>query len=300
MRKIFYFSRNEKQELGKTTANEYYENYFKNDENNMAKEYYKNAYKFTDKVLNKYRLSDLKASDGNKLFDTNAKNVEYYNSKFNEERRQVIKESIEKNLSVAISNFNRVTEIVNNDFRMPKLQEDEWDKIINNVSVISFMQGVNMGTRPYNGYAIVTNNKNEESVGEESIYIVTKDDQYHRINDSDLTNGTYGAEKLLQGIFNMNFERKSIDILLDDGSVDKKEYFFPRKELACYNSIVNQSGLIPMTTDDGDPITVYQYLERIGNQRLSSLYYTALGRERQGLFKMGNNEWVNGSHNTQP
>ena len=28
---------------------------------------------------------------------------------------------------------------------MPKLQEDEWDKILNNVSVISFMQGLSIG-----------------------------------------------------------------------------------------------------------------------------------------------------------
>ena len=56
---------------------------------------------------------------------------------------------------------------------MPKLKEDEWDKILNNVSLISFMQGLSIGGKIYNGYSIVTNNTNEEVVTEDSIYIVT-------------------------------------------------------------------------------------------------------------------------------
>ena len=296
---IFYFVQNQRQYLSETTGNEFKTNYF-SDEYNSAQIYYDKARAFTEKLLNMYQLS------GMDIFSNNAKDIEFYNSNFNQERRKVIKESIQKNLSSAIANFNNISQVTNPNFQMPKLQEDEWDKIINNVSVISFLQGMSMGTRPYNGYAIVTNNKNEESVGEESIYITTTDTnqgEYHRINDLDLLEGTVN---LGQGVFNVNFERKAIDKLSDvDGSVIEKDYYYPRKELACYNSIVNQSNINSMekSLSDGTkvPETVYEYLEDVIQEKgekgreLASLYYTALGRERQGLFKMGNNLWVNGS-----
>ena len=73
-------------------------------------------------------------------------------------------------LSIAIANYNNYTNVKTN-FQMPKLKEDEWDRILNNISIISFMQGLNIGSKDYNGYAIATNNNNEEVVTENSIYI---------------------------------------------------------------------------------------------------------------------------------
>ena len=52
---------------------------------------------------------------------------------------------------------------------MPKLKESDWDKIMDNVSVISFLQGINIGGKVYNGYSIITNTKNEDVVMEDSI-----------------------------------------------------------------------------------------------------------------------------------
>ena len=69
---------------------------------------------------------------------------------------------------------------------MPELQEDEWEQILNNVSVISFMQGLSIGGKVYNGYSIVTNTKTEEVVNTDSIYLITSDGQYHRATDKDL------------------------------------------------------------------------------------------------------------------
>ena len=97
----------------------------------------------------------------------------------------MIRYSIERNLSIAIGNYNNYTGVQTN-FQMPKLREDEWDKIINNVSIISFMQGLNIGGKIYNGYSIITNNKNQEVVNEDSIYMITDDNQYHRANDNNL------------------------------------------------------------------------------------------------------------------
>ena len=153
-----------------------------------AKEYYKNAEEFTERVLNKYNLKDLKGThaideEGNAIeamgnydifaFDNNI-SLEDPNSNFNQQRLAVIRYTIEKNLSIAIANYNNYSGGTAN-FLMPELKEDEWEKVVNNVSIISFLQGLNIGGKVYNGYSIITNNKNEEVVSEDSIYIITDD-----------------------------------------------------------------------------------------------------------------------------
>ena len=59
--------------------------------------------------------------------------IEEPNSNFNQHRLAVIRYSIEKNLAAAIANYNYFSGSTNN-FLMPKLKEDEWDKILNNIS----------------------------------------------------------------------------------------------------------------------------------------------------------------------
>lgn len=308
---VFSFVNGKKNTLSGESADQI-KKYFKN---NIAQEYYKNAYAFTKKVKEEFKLDDLtsknakdwseytdksKITDDEKgIKDTQAEytifgdtlKIENYNSGFNQERRAVIKYSIEKNLASAIANFSNITNAADSvNFQMPKLADDEWDKVINNVSVITFLQGINMGNRPYNGYAIVPNNKNEESVGEESIYIAV-DGEYHRINDTDLL--SKNLENAI-GVFNMNFERKTVDEYGQDGSTIDKKYFYPRKEMACYKSIVSQSATKSLINEaNGIPISIYEYLnsDTVTNSpsgtQLKSIYYTALGRERYGLVKYG-------------
>jgi len=204
-----------------------------------AKEYYKKAYDFTQKVLNSnyidsenhskndgYNLRGLKGSHavdekgdvlyeldetgqpmntfklGDYLiFDGNT-SLEDTDSNFNQQRLSVIRYSIEKNLSIAITNYNPTGTI---EFKMPELKEDEWDKIVNNVSIVSFLQGLNIGGKVYNGYSIITNNKNEEVVSEDSIYIL-EGNQYHKANDNQhLTSNN------LEGVLNIDLERKSVN-----------------------------------------------------------------------------------------
>ena len=139
-------------------------------------------------TLNKYNLKDLKGThaideEGNAIeamgnydifaFDNNI-SLEDPNSNFNQQRLAVIRYTIEKNLSIAIANYNNYSGGTAN-FLMPELKEDEWEKVVNNVSIISFLQGLNIGGKVYNGYSIITNNKNEEVVSEDSIYIITDD-----------------------------------------------------------------------------------------------------------------------------
>ena len=74
-----------------------------------------------------------------------------------------IRKSIETNLTAAIANYNLFSSNTY-EFRMPKLSEIDWGKITNNVSVMTFLQGIPIGHKYYNNYCVITNNNNEEVV----------------------------------------------------------------------------------------------------------------------------------------
>ena len=268
-----------------------------NPEEKAAIKYYQEASEFKERIQKVYGIDTLRTSEvkddtigGEKLIEKfgdyeifdfgdykNGKSIEDPNSNFNQHRLAVIRYSIEKNLSIAIANYNNYSGVQAN-FRMPTLQEDEWEKIINNVSIISFLQGLNIGGKMYNGYSIITNNKNQEVVNEDSIYILTNDNQYHRANDKDLINND---DNIKQGVLNIDFERKS-----NTNSNGETHYFIPKQSqnptiTGCYTSIVTQSNV--EATDN-----FYQYMEK-SKGKLAKVYFTALGRERYGMYKTNKN-----------
>ena len=275
--------------------------------NDAGRKYYTEAKEFTKWVsdnLGSLKSSDAVNEDGSEklkdtdtdLFKTDYKiftggssgtSIEDPNSNFNQQRLAVIRYAIEKNLSIAISNYNKYT-TVTTDFEMPKLKEDEWEKILNNVSVISFLQGLSIGGKVYNGYSIVTNTKTEEVVNTDSIYLITGDGYYHRATDNDLV-----GKPVQQGFLNTDFERKTM-IKSDSSSA----YFFPHSELGCYSSIVTQSNVEDLSRDsnkdDKDKKEVdyndniYKYMADKGGD-LATKYFTALGRERYSMYKTNNN-----------
>ena len=268
-------------------------------EDNSAVRYYSEAEKFRNRILNEYGLGNLKSTDavfenGEKTqdgktlaqklgwaeydifkFDNNGVEIEEPNSDFNQHRLDVIRYSIEKNLSIAIANYNTYSTL-KTDFQMPKLKEEEWDKILKNVSIISFMQGLNIGGKVYNGYSIINNTKNKEVVTEDSIYI-TAGEEYYRPIDIELKK-TDAAD--FQGVLNLDFERK--EYYTEAG---EKRYFFPKKELGSYSSIVNQNNVFDLEANNTN---IYDYMEKLalnGKSKISSAYFTALGRERQSKYR---------------
>ena len=164
-------------------------------------EYYYNAKQFSQYIIDK--IGDIKQSDAVELDENNNfVSVDFYiktqdekifnvsktndpllsNSTFDENRKSVIRKSIETNLTAAIANYNMYTTNTY-EFKLPVLNEIEWEKITNNVSVISFLQGIPIGYKYYNNYCVITNNDNEEVVKKENIYIITQEDdgtrEYH-------------------------------------------------------------------------------------------------------------------------
>lgn len=253
--------------------------------NDSAIRYYTEAANFKERI-NSYGLNDLSTKhavdeNGKSLynqeewgeyniftFDNNEVDIEEPNSNFNQHRLAVIRYSIEKNLTAAIANYNNYSDSTNN-FQMPKLKEDEWDKILNNISIISFLQGLNIGGKVYNGYSIVTNTKNKEVVSEDSIYIVTDDNYYHKPTETDLA-----SKNIVAGVLNIDLERKSRTISMT------ARYFYPNTALASYASVVNQ-------TEVEEPDNIYDYMEKKGG-KLAEAYFTALGRERYSMYRTSN------------
>ena len=172
---------------------------------------------------------------------------------------------------------------------MPELKEDEWDYITHNISLISFLQGLPIGGKIYNGYSIVTNSESEEVVLEQNIYILgtnssTGKNEYYRIGDHGINDGTVtigsGAydgnadDSISAGRLNLDFKR---DVLTNN--LGTTYYYYPMQDYnASYNSIVMQNDVD--TYDD-----IYAYVNDSGNNDLKVAFYTALGRERARTYK---------------
>ena len=271
--------------------------------NYLGYQYYNEAYNFTERVLGQYGLGDLMASfavdqTGNpyssdvyynyKIFDSTNKYIQDKNSNFNAHREQVVKNTIETALIPAISNYSNVSTITT-QFAMPRLSEYEWEQVANNVTMISFMQGFNIGGKTYNGHSVVTNSSNEEFVSEDSIYILS--------SKTDAQNGTYYkvTDKILDtmnldnavGVFNADFQRRMVDAVYevgkdtpttnDDYKYSKTLYYYPRWDIGAYTSIINPN------TDEVAGQSIDEYL--VGKTKLAQIYYTALGRERFGMYR---------------
>ena len=268
--------------------------------NKSAFNYYKKAKEFTEWVRSESVLKNLTfenavSEDGNsikdangqtvnglsgnfKIFDVNT-SIEDTNSNFNEHRTAVIRYSIQKNLANAIANFNKYSSSTN-EFQMPNLSEEDWYSLINNVSCISFLQGLPIGGKIYNGYAVVNNNKTQEFISKESIYIVTSSDEYyHRVNENDLN-----KKSNLQGIFNVDFERKVYSV------GNTKAYVYPHNQVGSYSSVVTQTEIEPLFYENENT-----YLSNKTN--LAKAYYTALGIERYSMYRVSYDNYINFNSN---
>ena len=212
------------------------------------------------------------------IFDTSM-NIENDLSNFNVHRLEIIRHKIESNLSVAISNYNSYSSAVGIEFQLPELKEDEWDFLIHNVALMSFVQGLDIGGKVYNGYTIVNNTETKEVVQEENIYIVGQDGYYHRIGDkyledaSHVGNTTYGVQAISAGRANLDFDKKKF---IDENGIST--YYYPLYVFyGSYDSIVTQNNVTAF--DD-----IYAYIDQ-QNDTLARAFYTALGRERYGMYK---------------
>lgn len=258
-----------------------------------AYEYYTEAKDFSEWVIKE--LGSIK-QDGKCIFDTTQADNDpmVSSSVFNEHRIAVIRKSIETNLTTAIANYN-LQSGSNYEFVMPKIDEVSWYSIENNVSIISFMQGMPIGQKYFNDYSVITNTKNEEVINSQSVYVVTQN-----TNKKDVNYGNYeyhqpGCKVLIKNSYNntitgvytnLSFSRQTLKV-----SEDSYRYFYPQARIGktttgCYNCIVNASG--DYNIDDIIKGEVEGYKTGDNKKKLNILrkrYLTGLARERYDLYK---------------
>lgn len=262
--------------LQKVTIEEY-KNKLESDTNDdSAAKYVQDSVGFTEWVNN-----NLGSINKNLSISTD-NDPDNYASAFNEHRREVIKESITTNLQATLRNYKVSTGVNIDEFQMPELDETEWDKIINNVSLISFMQGLPLKNKYYRGYSVVTNTQSREFVNPNEIYLINNNDnKYHKITCEENRQATD-----VIGYRNTTFERKSYTAIVNGGITEERYYYQhnktnnsnnPEYPTACYECIVTSSN------------TYNSIQEAMSNNNVSDAvkkaYYTALYRERYVNYK---------------
>ncbi len=202
-------------------------------------------------------------------------------STFYTHKLNVIRDSIQYNLNLAMSTYNKML-ISTKDYAMPVMQNEEWEKILNNVSIVSFMQGYNCGLKTYSNYKIVSSTNNEISVSPRELYYVEKTDfsneeaEYHRID----------CPKLFE--IDSGSTNSYISFLAKEVKYDKiynktnaqLPYKYDHKNFACYDCI-----------NDGNYNNVDIFEESGGAYsntyaNLRKAYHIGVGKARNNLYKM--------------
>lgn len=205
------------------------------------------------------------------------KDSAFYTHKLN-----VIRDSIQYNLNLAMSTYNNML-VSAKDYAMPVIQNEEWEKILNNVSIVAFMQGYNCGLKTYSNYKIVSSTNNEISILPEEIYYVEKSQfsdektEYHRIDcpklyakDKDEANNSYIAFISKEVKYDKIYDKTNAQV----------PYEYDHKNLACYDCINdgNYKG-----TDIFDTLNFDNYKNF---KNLRKAYYIGVGKSRNNLYKM--------------
>ena len=222
-------------------------------------------------------------------------------SNFANHKDGVIRNSIQYNLNLAFSSY---TEMYggNLSFQMPVISDTEWERIITNVSIVSFLQGIPCGTKNFSSYSIVNSTNNELTVIPSEIYYIPT----NRFNDEgDPTNGTIYAHRVdcelfpdgySSGPYGVNcspyVSMKSNDVKYD-GIYNKNKgiYEYNFRNLLDYSCIINKNLREKNYTIGGTEAEVQRLdpSKWVGDDALNSnrriAYYTGIAEQRQRLYK---------------
>ena len=180
-----------------------------------------------------------------KIFEINKDNnnpdpendVAYATSVLAQHKKDIIINTIEKNLSQATAQAQEMNP--NYEYRLPQLSYDEWEQALSNISIIAFMQGMPIGLKYYNNYAIATSTLNKEFVDPDELYFAGTGDQYYHQRQCEQATGSDYV-----GYRSIDYVAKSYE-KSDNGTTSTK-YYYPHanstnSELECYYCLVNRS-----------------------------------------------------------
>lgn len=163
----------------------------------------------------------------------------YAESVLAQHKKDIIINTIEKNLSQATAQAQGMNP--NYEYRLPQLSYDEWEQALSNISIIAFMQGMPIGLKYYNNYAIATSTLNKEFVDPDELYFAGKDDQYYHQRQCEQATGSDYV-----GYRSIDYVAKSYEV--GNGTTKSTRYYYPHAnkdnnyaELKCYYCLVNRS-----------------------------------------------------------
>lgn len=246
------------------------------EDNYDAIEYFKDAYDFSYWFLKETKIQE-KKKDGTTVTYLNIGNSndpENESSAFVQHKRKIIKEKMEGVLNSTITAYSNRT--WGQNYKMPKLSEEDLEKIYNNISVTTFFQGKRIGLTKYNGYCVLNSTNSREYVNPNLMYFIDNTGYYHDIRCEECKNAT-----TLTGYRIGSFGNKKVTDL--DGNV---YYEYDHNELACYeciNGTENISGLVYNYITGEKPNNEYSETEW---KNTKESYWTSLARERYNAAKL--------------
>lgn len=274
--------------------------------NRSALEYYISAYKFSNWIKNNLKdltMKDAYDKNGNpikfetnqtgddKIFDFNdtTNHPEHSESTFNTHRMAVIRNSIESNLLSAIANYNQFIN-TNYDYRMPKIKDIDWEKITNEMSMTTFLQGIPIKNKFFNSYCTISNNQNKEFVSKSSIIFLGSDGNYHKPNCKHIVDKKVN---IVGAYTNLSIERQTVKV-----SESEIYYFYPQQRennlpyLNCYDCIVNIANIYDLNQlidgsikqdnmVDGNEIEIYN---KNNLKEVRNIYFRTMAREKYNLY----------------
>ncbi len=322
--RYFYYENNKKRFLQSETAtiDDYISNNGVGFKSISAFEYYYDAYNFSKWLVEETELDKIEQKDVIKMNETTTtigNDTEYLSTNtgnekifdvtdpdndpqlstsiFNSHRMAIIQKSIETNLSTAIGNYQNSLNVY--QFVLPVIDEENWYELTNNVSIVSFMQGIPLGMKYFNNYSVISNTKNEEVINNQAIYIMAQETtggampgsiEYHRPGCKELIDGVNnGNMQIIGGYTSLEFLRQTAKLTEAD-----IRYFYPQARVGttttgCYHCMVSAS--LDYNTDDiikgeirsfdtGNVLYNESELEEV-----RKMYLMALAREKSDLYK---------------
>ena len=249
---------------------------------NSAQKYYEKANEFTIWFNNmiKNKTSD-KTSDVRYISSTN--DPEDENSAFVTHKREIIRNKIESTLNSSITAYANIS---GKEYKMPKLSEEDWEKIYNNISVITFIQGLDLGMKKYNNYCVLNSTNNSEFVNPNLMYFIDDSGVYHDIkcgllNSSSNINAGYKIGDFATTRYEIQVKEVDGTSKIDGSGnpVMSTKYYYKHNEYACYDCINGGNNRNLGST--------YDFINDLNDTDIrKKAYYTSLARERQNTVKL--------------
>lgn len=242
--------------------------------------------------------------DGSNMWNTDEKVFEFTNgiencgsteirqdSTFYNHKIDIIRTSIQYNLNLSMSSYNRhlyyndsqtYAYNRNTDYTMPVMKQSEWDQILSNISIVSFMQGMDCGLKQYNNYVVVSSSNNEIMTTPENIYYADinefndENSEYHKYNCKKVFNKIKEGTDITNPEQRISFTSKEVKYDKISTRSNIIPYRYDHKNLACYECINdgNYKGADIFKEDDDS------------SKALRKAYYIGIGKERNDVYKM--------------